>query len=395
MLAAAHQRGDVVGQLQGGEQVIGLADGGGQGLAVRPLQIVGLGVLRRGQRTLAVADLDAGGAAQTELRGVIVNGLDAGQTAHLIKEVVAGHGNGVTDIDAAMGIAQRPHPAPGLGILVEGVHALVLNDGGGGDDAGLQRRHGGVHLEGGAGRVGAVDGAVEHGQPLVLQQLVVALGEGGQVKGGVGGQRQHLAGAHLHHSGSAAPLIAVLVDHALDGVGQRVLGGGLQVKIQRQRHGAAGLRLLYIELAGDLALFIGGYQPGAVVAVEPVLKGTLHAAFTHQSVHRVALCLIFRPILRVNAGDAAQNVGGVGGVVLPDGGLSRGDAGKIAVGDLGDQLRGHILGKDVAVPARQLIADACDQPGLHGGIAAVDVVHLPQCVHQRGRGNGGFDLVVF
>ena len=72
MLTVAYQRGDVVGQLQRRKQVIALADGGGQGLTVGPLQIVGLGVLRGGQSALGLgavgaADLDAGVLPQTEL----------------------------------------------------------------------------------------------------------------------------------------------------------------------------------------------------------------------------------------------------------------------------------------------------------------------------------------
>ena len=392
VVAAAHQRGDVVGQLQRGEQVIGLADGGGQGLAVGPLQLMCLGVLRRGQRAPAVADLNAGGAPQTELGGVIVDGLDAGQAAHLIKEVVARHGNGLADVDPPMGIAQRPHPAPGLGILVEGIHALVLNDGGGGDDAGLQRRHGGEQLKGGAGGVGAVHGTVEHGQPLVGQQLVVVLPEGGGIVGGVGGQGQHAAGAHLHHGGGAAPLVAVLVDHALNGGGQRVLRGGLQIQIQRQRHGTAGVGLLDIDLAGDLPLVVGGHQTGAVLTPQPVLKGLFHAAFSHQRVHGIALFPVFRPVLGVDAGDAAQNVGGIGGLIGADGILPRGHAGEIAVDDPGDQLRGYVLGEHIAAAARQLIADAGDEPRLGVGIGAVNVKQRPQLSQQLSGGGLALQL---
>ena len=41
----------------------------------------------------------------------------------------------------------------------------------------LQRRHGGTQLEGGAGGVDALGGAVEHRQPLVGRQLLVVLVE--------------------------------------------------------------------------------------------------------------------------------------------------------------------------------------------------------------------------
>ena len=163
--------------------------------------------------------------------------------------------------------------------------------------------------------------------------------------------------------------------------------------IQRQRHDIAGLRFLHIDLAGDLALVVGGDQPGAVLAPQPVLKGLLHAALAHQRVHGIALVPVFRPILRVNAGDAAQNVGGIGSVVIPDRGLPRGDTGKIAVGDLGDQLGGYVLGKHIALPAGQLIADTGNKPGLRAGIAVADAEQRPQVFQQRRRGGLDRQLV--
>ena len=228
MLAAAHQRGDIVGQLQGGEQVVGLADGGGDGLAVRPLPVVAVRPLRRGQHTAGIADLNAGGRAKTELGGVAVQRADPGQASHLVEEVVAGDGDGLGHIDAPVGSAALLiDPAHGLGMRIIGIDAAVLNDGGGGDDAALQRRHGGTHLEGGAGGVHTLRGAVEHGQTIIRHKRLVVLVEGGQVIGGVAGQCQHLAAAHRYHGGSAAALVAVLVDHAGDGVGQRLLHIGL------------------------------------------------------------------------------------------------------------------------------------------------------------------------
>ena len=378
VLAAAHQRGDVIGQLQRREQVIGLADGGGQRLAVRPFQAVGFGVFRGGQRAAAVADLNAGGATQAELLGVVVDGLDAGQTAHLIEKVVARNGDGLTYVHAAVGISQPPDPALGLGIFVEGIHALVLNGGGGGDDAGFQRGHRRDHFKGGAGGIGAVNGPVEHGQAVVGQQGVVVPAEGGQVKAGVGGQCQHLAGAHLDHGGCAAPLVAVLVDHALDGGGESRLGGGLQIQIQRQGHGVAGLWLVNVHFAGGFALVVGGDQAGAVLSPQPLLKGLFRAALAHQRIHGIPLVPVIWPVLGVNAGDAAQNVGGGGGSVLPQGGLSRSHADKMPVGDLGDQLRGHILGKNIAAAAIELIAHAGDEPGLRVGIRFVNAEQRPQ-----------------
>ena len=48
------------------------------------------------------------------------------------------------------------------------------------------------------------------------------------------------------------------------------------------------------------------------------------------------------------------------------------------VGDLGDQLRGHILGKNIAAAAIELIAHAGDEPGLRVGIRFVNAEQRPQ-----------------
>lgn len=76
VLAIADEGGDVVRQLDRREQVIRLADGGGDRLAVRPLEVVGLGVFGRGERALRVGPVSMPvEAAETELRGDIVDRL--------------------------------------------------------------------------------------------------------------------------------------------------------------------------------------------------------------------------------------------------------------------------------------------------------------------------------
>ena len=73
---------------------------------------------------------------------------------------------------------------------------------------------------------------------------------------------QHLAAANTHHHRCAATDHAVLLRHGLDGLGQGFFRVLLQVDVQGQGHGTAGLRFLGIELAGDLALLIGGDDAG-------------------------------------------------------------------------------------------------------------------------------------
>ena len=164
VIAAAHQRGHVVGQLQRREQVVGLADGGGNGLAVGPLLIVAFRPLGGGQHAAGVADLNAGGLPQPELGGVAVQCPDTGEPSHLIEKVVAGVGDGLRHIDASVGGAGLTvDPAHGLRILVIGVDTAVLDDGGRRDDAALQCRHRRHHLECGAWGINALGGAVEHG----------------------------------------------------------------------------------------------------------------------------------------------------------------------------------------------------------------------------------------
>ena len=392
VLAVPGQGGHIVGHLQGGKQVITLADGGGEGLPVGPLQLVVLGIFRGGQGAGGIADLDARGLAQAELQGIVVDELDAREAAHLIEEVVARDGDGLGHIHLAVGGPGRaPQPALGLGAGVVGINALVADLGGGGDDAVFQGGHGGDGLEDGAGGVNAVHGAVEEGQAVILQELGIVPGDILQVVGGVGGQGQHLAAAHAHHHGGGAPLVAVLVDHALDGLGQGLFAGDLEVDVDGQGHGAAGLGLAGIELAGDVALGVPGHQALAVAAPEPGLKGLLCAALADQGVHGVALGGVVLPVLRVNAGDAPQNVGGAVGVVDPLGGDAGVDPGKVPVGDLAEELHGDILGEHIAAAAAKLIAHPGDEPLLGGGIGAV--IQLPEGAKgrhsRRRRGVGG------
>ena len=297
-------------------------------------------------------------------------------------------------------------PAPGLGRFVVVIHAPVHNGGGGGDDPRLQGRHGGTGLEGGARGVCAADGPVQQGSAHgVADQLAVILVKGGQVIGGIAGHGQHLAGANPHHHRRAAPDDAVLGGHGLNGLGQGLLRVLLHIDVQGQGHGAAGLRLLGVKLAGDLPLLVGGDDPGALGAVEIGLKGLLRALPAHQGVHGVALHVpiagdaVFRvahPVLVVDGAQPPQHMGGIFGVIYPGGGGTGGYPLILAVRRLADELHGHVVGKDVLCVRqtlhRQLIPHPGDGPGLVVGIAAVDFEQLPQLGHEPVRLQGGGHL---
>ena len=183
--------------------------------------------------------------------------------------------------------------------------------------------------------------------------------------------------------------------HGLDGLGQGFFCVLLQVDVQGQGHGTAGLRLLGIELAGDLALLIGGDDAGALGAVEIGFKGLFRALAAYQGVHGVTLHIpvagnailwIAHPVLVVNRTQTAQNVGGIFGVVHPGRGGAGGHAPVLAVRRLADELHGHIVGKDILGIRQtldgQLVAYPGDGPGLVLGIAAVDIEQLPQLGHK-------------
>ena len=397
MVAAADQGGHIVCQLQGGKEVIGLADGGGNGLAVGPGLADLLGVLGTGQHPLGVADLNARAAAQAELAGVVVQPPNAREPPHLVEEVVAGHGDGLGHIHRPVGAAGGViDPALGLGELVVGVDAPVHNGGGGGDHPGFQPRHGGAELKGGAGGIGAVGGPVEHGQGGIFAPAVVHLVPLAQVVGGVAGQGQHLPGAHADDRRRAAPGHAVSAGHGLDGGGQGVLGHLLQVDVNGQGHGVAGLGLLGVKLAGNLAVFVGGHQLHAVYAVEILLKGLLHAALSHQVVHGVVAVVLvfFVPVLGEDAAHPAQDVGGIGGVIHPLAGGARGHACKVAVHHLADHPHRHILGEHIAAGNLRAVPHPGDEPGLLVGVVGGNGVDLPQLCHHLVAGEGQGDLLL-
>ena len=107
---------------------------------------------------------------------------------------------------------------------------------------------------------------------------------------------------------------------------------------------------------------------------------------------RESLVLQFLVLAGAQGADAAQHVGGVVGVVLPNGAGGDHRPLVVPVVEDGDQLHGHVRGKDVGGgvhngPHRQLIADADDLPGLLHGEGGVDLKVVPQ-QPQQGVGTG-------
>ena len=390
-LPAGDQGGDIVGDLQGGVVLVALAEGrpGGPVLALR--------VLRQGAGV--VADLDAGGPPQAEGVQVLQEGVHPQAVAHLREEVVAGLGDGLRHVQAAVVAAGAVDVAAGgvVGVVPSVRAAETLR--GGGDGPLLQRRHGGEGLEGGAGGVMALGGPVVEGPAGVGVQGGVdrRLAEGGQVIGGIGGHGQHLPGVDVQHHGGAAPLVVgVGPVHLLDGGRQGVLHRLLQVQVHRQLHGGAGHRLGGVVLAGDLAVLVHGHHPDAVGAPEVVLEGGLRAAAADLVVHGVALVRQGAPVV-VSGGDVAhipQDMGGIGRLVLPDGGGRDLGAGVGAVVEQGDGRRVDILRQHIGVGVGEVAAaDLVLDPQHHAGLQLAELRGqgevVPHELDQAGGGDAG------
>ena len=281
-------------------------------------------------------------------------------------------------------------PALRLGVGVVGVDTLVANRRRGGDDSALERGHGRAELEGRAGGVDAVRCAVEERQAVVGAQRLIVPIERRWVIGRVRREGEHLAGLHAHHDGRAAALAAVGVHHAGDRPLKALLGGGLQVDVECQRHGAARLGLLAVKFAGFFAAGVGRDDLRAVRALEIGLERLLHARLADEGVHGIALVLIADvarllvavPLLGPDRADVAEDVRGVGRVVYADGRGSGRHALELPVDHLTDQLDGDVACEGVfhVLNAAQLqpVAHADNQPRVAVAERAVHAVVIAQ-----------------
>ena len=147
----------VLGQLYGGEQAVGLADAGLDGVAVHPgvhvVPLVGVGV---GHVACRLAYLYARRLAQAELGGVLVEQLYAHAVGHGVEEEVAGVAQRLGDVVAAVhelavGLAVDPALRRVALVDVLGVDALALIARLGVDYVLAERGDGRAGLEGGAG----------------------------------------------------------------------------------------------------------------------------------------------------------------------------------------------------------------------------------------------------
>ena len=180
-----------------------------------------------------------------------------------------------------------------VGIII-GIHTVAVDRGKAVDDAGVQRRHRHGGLEGGAGGVQALQGAVEQRQAGVCAVLTVLGGEKVLVVAGVVGGRQHAAvlGADDHHRtgsglGRASGVVGA-VDH-LDVLGQRLVHGLLERAVDGELDGMARLRHRRHGRTHDDAVRAAGDGLDAVPAPQLVFVDGLKARHADHVVHIIAL----------------------------------------------------------------------------------------------------------
>ncbi len=221
---------------------------------------------------------------------------------------------------------------------------------------------------------------------FVVLQFVEILPEGGQVKGGIRGQGQHAA-AHVHHrrrhalDGLQLPVLPHLPLLAGGVFGQQVLRGGLEGEVQGEHHVVSRLRYLAPLLADHVAVLVLDNAPGAVDAVEGLLKGQLHPILAHGGVHGVAQFLIaFRLLAGDDGPGVAQHVGGVAGLVFPGGGRLNAHAGQAVLRHLGDKNDVYPPGKDVGVVVDAVAAQV--QLVQHPGQLPVPLGECVPVLHQ-------------
>ncbi len=260
-----HQHAAAVGDgghghrhLHGRHQEVPLADGqvdlvpDPPDLVLVGLAGVGLPVLVGHPAALGLpGQIDAGLLAEAELPHPVLQnraGLRIEQAAQVVEVDVAGLLDGLQEIRLAVAVGVRP-VLPGL--LVGGELAHAIEGRLGRDQAGAQGRGGHEGLEGGTGRVEAVDGPVEQGEVGLsgVQLRVLRLGHAAHPQRGVvvrvRGQRQDLAGVGVHgHHGATRGVVerGVSVMSQLDPLDQGILRGRLEIAADGEPQVAPGRR---------------------------------------------------------------------------------------------------------------------------------------------------------
>ena len=362
--AAVAERRDRRGELHGRDRDA-LAVGGGGGVDRPPARHVA----QQAARLVGEAAAGAGAEAEATQRVVVAaraHPLADHHRAHVARHAQdAGHVEHRLGVQVADRLARHAQPAAQVEHLVAAHHARLERRR---DHEGLERR---ARLdrvgEGARARVGEGDRAEAVG-----------------VEARALGERQHVAGARLDRDHEAA-----LGARLLDALGERGLGGGLQVEVERERHVAAGrgvgvepraeqqpaarialdgqplrppqqpLVLHLLDAPHSLAVDVG--ESHQVCRQRPVRVGAprlRHRADARQLERPDPLrVLLLDPALHEHEGAAlAQPLAEPGRVEVEQGGqLARGGVG---VGD----LRGHRVDGGDAHGERQVGAAAVDDP---------------------------------
>ena len=177
--------------------------------------------------------------------------------------------------------------------------------------------HRGDRLEGRAGRIGGGDRAVEQrravllGVELVEGLLRQRLGEDVGVEGRVGAEREHLAVARVHrHVGARLRRVAVGVG-GLDRALERVVGGALEVEVERQAQPLALLGLAARDLAAVVAVAerVDDDAREAVLAAQVAVVGLLDPVLADARAGRDPAVLLLLELLGRDLAQRPEQLG--------------------------------------------------------------------------------------
>ncbi|MNS65936.1 hypothetical protein D3C72_991280 [compost metagenome] len=292
-------------QLQDGEVVVTLADAQRNGFAGKPLlllrALVGFALPRgAGQHTAHLAgQVDAGDLAKSQRLHEVVDRVHP----HFIGQCVEVHIAGV--LDGAVQVHRPQGMARAEGVAAKSPAAAVLDDGGRRALARLQPGQPHEGLVGGAGGVGAAQGAVE--QRAVngfIQRLPAFLVDAFHEQVGVVGRLAHhgqqLAGARVDGNRHATAL-AIQVFHHL-----------LQLDVNRQHHALARGGRCAAQLAHGVTSGRCLHALHAGLAVQFLLVAGFHASLADVfgaavvgSIFRIVDALL---LALVDASDVADDV---------------------------------------------------------------------------------------
>ena len=199
----------------------------------------------------------------------------------------------------------------------------------------------------------------------------------------------HLVEFALH--GVLGVVLVALELQLIDARLEYPLHGLLQLYVDGEVDVVAGYGVLGVHRAGYRAAGGAGHSGGAVRAVEPVLKGVLHAVAADLGVVVVAAVLVlgavFFHVLLAHRLDVAEDVGRILGVVFADvGGLHLHNVADDAH-QVGDEVYRGVLDKDIGVGVDgvahiERVADAGYLAHLLGVIAVGYVIAGAEIAHE-------------